>query len=83
MVKYKSKKFFRKSIDNSESICYNNYRIKKERKIEMLVQELIEKLQQVENKEQEIYVAIDDNDGYEIDHLEQSLFALFIIVQEE
>lgn len=49
----------------------------------MLVQELIEKLQQVENKEQEIYVAIDDNDGYEIDHLEQSLFALFIIVQEE
>ena len=49
----------------------------------MLVQELIERLQQIENKEQEIYVAFDDDDGFEIDHLEQSLFALFIIVQEE
>lgn len=47
----------------------------------MTVQELIEKLQQIEYKDQEIFVSVDDNDGLDIIGLEESPFAAFINVR--
>lgn len=49
----------------------------------MTVKELIEKLQQIEFKDQEIFVSIDDNDGLDIVSLEESPFACFINVHDE
>lgn len=49
----------------------------------MTVKELIEKLQEIEYKDQKIYVSIDNNDGLDIISLEESPFACFINVHDE
>ena len=49
----------------------------------MTVQELIEKLQQIANKEQEIFVSINGNDGLDIVGIDEEGYAAFINVQVE
>lgn len=49
----------------------------------MTVQELIEKLQQIADKDQEIFVSIDDNDGLDIISIEEGPAAIFINVHDE
>ncbi len=49
----------------------------------MTVKELIEKLQQIEYKDQEIFVSIDDNTGLDIIDLDESIFAAFINVHNK
>jgi len=49
----------------------------------MTVQELIERLQQIAQKEQEIFVSIDGNDGLDIISIEEDDFAVFINVNDE
>ena len=49
----------------------------------MIVKELIEKLQQIVDKDQEIFVSIDDEDGLDILNLEEGLCACFINVHNE
>ena len=51
----------------------------------MIVKELIEKLQQIVDKDQEIFVSIDGEDGLDILSLEESpfAFACFINVHNE
>lgn len=49
----------------------------------MTVQELIEKLQQIVYKDQEIFVSINNNDGLDITDVTESPFAAFIDVHIE
>ena len=49
----------------------------------MTVQELIERLQQIAQKEQEIFVSIDSNDGLDIISIDEDDFAVFINVHDE
>lgn len=49
----------------------------------MTVQELIERLQQIAQKEQEIFVSIDGNDGLDIVSIDEDDFAVFINVHDE
>lgn len=49
----------------------------------MTVQELIEKLQQLTDKEQEIFISIDGEDGLDILSIEEDNFATFINVHDE
>lgn len=49
----------------------------------MTVQDLIEKLQQIVDKDQEIFVSINNNDGLDIVNVTESPFAAFIDVCNE
>lgn len=44
----------------------------------MTVKELIEKLQQFEYQDQEIFVSINNSDGIDISSLDEGVFASFI-----
>lgn len=49
----------------------------------MTVQELIERLQQLADKEQEIFISINGNDGLDIISIEEDSFATFINVHDK
>lgn len=49
----------------------------------MTVQELIEKLQQIADKEQEIFVSVNGNDGLDIIGIDEEDYAVFINVYDE
>lgn len=49
----------------------------------MTVQELIEKLQQIADKEQEIFVSVNGNDGLDIIGIDEEDYAVFINVHNE
>ena len=49
----------------------------------MTVQDLIERLQQIADKDQEIFVSINNRDGLDIVGLTEENFAVFIDVYEE
>lgn len=49
----------------------------------MTVKELIERLQQIEYKDQEVFISIDNEDGLDIISLEESPCACFINVHDE
>lgn len=49
----------------------------------MTVQELIERLQQIADKEQEIFVSINGNDGLDIIGIDEEGYAAFINVHDE
>jgi hypothetical protein len=49
----------------------------------MTVSELIDKLQRIAFKEQEVFVSINDNDGLDIVDVEEGAFAVFINVHDE
>lgn len=49
----------------------------------MIVQELIERLQQIEDKDQEIFVSIDKNDGLDVMSVEEDPCAVFINVHDD
>lgn len=49
----------------------------------MTVQELIEKLQQIADKEQEIFVSVNGNDGLDIIGIDEEDYAVFINVHDE
>lgn len=49
----------------------------------MTVSELIDKLQRIAFKEQEVFVSINDNDGLDIIDVEEGAFAVFINIHDE
>lgn len=49
----------------------------------MVVKELIEKLQQIKDQDQEIFISINDNDGLDIISVEESIFAVFINAHDD
>lgn len=49
----------------------------------MIVQELIDRLQQIADKDQEIFVSIDKNDGLDIVSVEEDSLAVFINVHDD
>ena len=49
----------------------------------MTVQTLIEKLQQIADRDQEIFVSIDGNDGLDIINIEEDAYAVFINAHDE
>lgn len=49
----------------------------------MTVSELIDQLQRIAFKEQEVFVSINDADGLDINDVEEGAFAVFINVHDE
>lgn len=49
----------------------------------MTVSELIDRLQRIAFKEQEVFVSINDKDGLDIVDVEEGAFAVFINVHDE
>lgn len=49
----------------------------------MTVSELIDKLQRIAFKEQEVFVSINGDDGLDITDVEEGAFAVFIEVHDE
>lgn len=49
----------------------------------MVVSELIEKLQRIAFKEQEVFVSINGDDGLDIIDVEEGAFAVFINIHNE
>lgn len=48
----------------------------------MIVSELIDQLQRIAFKEQEVFVSINDNDGLDIVDVEEGAFAVFINIHD-